>query len=57
MSDKKIELETLANIENLNMSDAFVCDFETGECGPVAIDKMENENKEEERQDGDNNMV
>lgn len=57
MSDKKIELDTLDNIENLSMSDAFVCDFETGECGPVDMSNIEKENKEKERQDEDNSMV
>lgn len=53
MSDKRIELETL---EKLSVSDAFVCDFETGECGPVSIESVEEENKEE-NQDENNDMV
>lgn len=57
MRDENIELDTLDNLEDLSMSEAFVCDFETGQCGPVSVDESMEEIKIEESQDENNNMV
>lgn len=60
MSDKKlVQLDNLnkesSTLEGLNLSNGFVCDFETGICGPA--DEINNKKSVEEKDNADNNMV
>lgn len=60
MSDKKlIKLDNLNSesqtLKGLNLSKGFVCDFETGICGPA--NEMNEKKSVEEKNNANNNMV
>ena len=60
LSEKKlVQLDNLnkesLTFEELDLSNGFVCDFETGICGPV--DEINEQKSVEERNNANNNMV
>lgn len=60
LSEKKlVQLDNLnkesLTLEGLDLSNGFVCDFETGICGPV--DEINEQKSVEERNNANNNMV
>lgn len=60
LSDKKlVQLDNLnresSTLEGLDLSNGFVCDFETGICGPA--DEINEKKSVEEKDNADNNMV
>ena len=60
LSEKKlVQLDNLnkesLTLEELDLSNGFVCDFETGICGPV--DEINEQKSVEERNNANNNMV
>lgn len=60
LSEKKlVQLDNLnkesLTLEGLDLSNGFVCDFETGICGPV--DEINKQKSVEERNNANNNMV
>lgn len=60
MSDKKlVQLDNLnresSTLEGLDLSNGFVCDFETGICGPA--EEINHKKSVEEKDNANNNMV
>lgn len=47
--------DALTPLEPLNQLDGFVCDIETGICGPVSM--TDEEKTEEEKKNANNDMV
>lgn len=52
----KINLTDLSGLETLNGSSGFVCDMETGICGP-AEEITQNKSSNEEKKNANNSMV
>lgn len=61
MSDSKVTLNNvteLKGLENIDFSGGFVCDLETGICGPEEeIQKAKNVSEDEEKKNENNNLV
>jgi len=53
MTDKKNEENNVTSLETLDLGDGFVCDVETGICGPA--EEMEQTKPEEKEQQHANN--
>lgn len=48
--------QQFATLENLDLSNGFACDVETGICGPID-DMKETSSKQKEKRNADNDMV
>lgn len=61
MSETKVKLNNvmeLKGLKNLDLSDGFVCDMETGICGPEdEIQKAKQAKVDEEEKNANNNLV
>lgn len=56
---KKVEnigLNNLADLDGIDLSGGYICDVETGICGP-ADEEMKNEAAAEEKKNENNSMV
>lgn len=50
-----IQLDSSNQLNNIDFSNGYACDMETGVCGPV--DKKEEETKIEEKKNANNSLV
>lgn len=61
MSESKVKLNNvtkLKGLETIDFSDGFICDFETGICGPEEeIKKVKSGSIDEEKKNENNDLV